>query len=742
MSENKPKTEREIRILSNLSTNDFVGRQHELEKILSHARQNTAKSGLLILSAPLAGASELLKQVYDRLFVERQNSIPIYFAFSKNDKSPEETARRFLQTFLLQTVAFRRNDPKLLHSAPELSEIAELAAPSDGYWIDRLIMACDDEVKGDDARAFVRQVFSAPLRALSHGAQSFLIFDDFHEAEPSLIEEIKQIYSRAIVPFIIAGRRRYLLNALQNGENGLHNTGFIHLSPLSVAEASILADKTASEYKVKLSEQVRDLMIQQLECNPVFITNLILGARDRQTDLDSFQRCQQVYTAELLGGRIGRYFSGIFDEIAPQHELQRELLSLLQNALASEQSKSTIETWGNRVSVNQEDFLRLIRELHQYEIIRSDSSLVEVPEIAIVIRDYISARYSLEVETQPRALVIAETLAKVLKRAPRLMARFYRRTASLGLRDVLATFNLQEVPAVLFDYARYRKFYKGADDAEIETNLANEKEKVILPQIVYVANCAEFYPSIERISDAERSAVAVGFEKGNYSDENQIYWIAAEIESKLEASLETTEFWLDRLEAVAVFCNFNRVRLWLVAPEGFTEEAQQLLNDRGAFSSSRKQFELFADILHAQNSSTEEATGEEYQLIMPMGDDTELISAQAVEEIARHHDFKPAAINQIKTALIEACINASEHSLSPERRIYQKFVFERDKLVITVSNRGLQIPFGKQNGSAAEENPAGRRGFGLRLIRSLMDAVEFLNSDDGTQIRMTKLLNG
>jgi anti-sigma regulatory factor (Ser/Thr protein kinase) len=42
---------------------------------------------------------------------------------------------------------------------------------------------------------------------------------------------------------------------------------------------------------------------------------------------------------------------------------------------------------------------------------------------------------------------------------------------------------------------------------------------------------------------------------------------------------------------------------------------------------------------------------------------------QTVEEIAKRHHF-PQAINQIKTAR-EACINAIEHSLSPDRKIYQ-----------------------------------------------------------------------
>jgi serine/threonine-protein kinase RsbW len=134
---------------------------------------------------------------------------------------------------------------------------------------------------------------------------------------------------------------------------------------------------------------------------------------------------------------------------------------------------------------------------------------------------------------------------------------------------------------------------------------------------------------------------------------------------------------------------------------------------------------------------------------IPMGEDTELIAAHTVEQIARRMEFEPEAINQIKTALVEACINATEHSLSAERKIYNRFRVESDKLVITVSSRGVPAPAGisangastvENNGHDSGEGLKGRRGWGLKLIRTLMDDVEFERVDDGTRLRMTKYL--
>jgi serine/threonine-protein kinase RsbW len=120
-----------------------------------------------------------------------------------------------------------------------------------------------------------------------------------------------------------------------------------------------------------------------------------------------------------------------------------------------------------------------------------------------------------------------------------------------------------------------------------------------------------------------------------------------------------------------------------------------------------------------------------------MGDDTELIAAYAVEELARRHSFETKAINQIKTALVEACINATEHSNSPDRKIYQKFNVEDDKITITISNRGLRFK-GKETKEITPDE--GRRGWGLKLMKSLMDEVKFEQVDDGTKISLVKYL--
>jgi serine/threonine-protein kinase RsbW len=187
------------------------------------------------------------------------------------------------------------------------------------------------------------------------------------------------------------------------------------------------------------------------------------------------------------------------------------------------------------------------------------------------------------------------------------------------------------------------------------------------------------------------------------------------------------------------------VRFWLVSREGFSADAAELLSERDAYGSSGGQLEHLTALLAGAGAGGR-MEADEFAIELPMSEDTELIAAHTVEQIARRMEFQPEAINQIKTALVEACINAAEHSLSTERKIYNRFRVEGDKLVITVSSRGLSVPVTlPENGAAADKNGGGegakgRRGWGLKLIRTLMDDVEFERVDDGTRLRMTKYL--
>lgn len=713
-------------IFGSIPSTELVGRTREIERLMRLAH---GSDGLALHAAPNSGSSELLKQVYDKLFAEQEEVIPFYFSVKKSDGSALQASRRFLRDFLVQTVAFRRRNAFILDSSPDIYEIAELAVPADGLWIDRLIETAG-EYGNDDESLRLASFLSSPLRAKACGVNVFVIVDDLHEAVnlqggDVLIETLCRLFGRWELPSVICGHRRFMYGKLPFET--------MHLERLSFSDSGKIAESLALKYGVSINDQTRDLISVQLQGNPVLMNSLFAGAAENNVAFASFLQLETVYADEVLGGRISRHFDAIFNSVIPDAGLQNQLIGILTDLFTGEKKKTTLDFWQDHLQVSNDRLRQILALLNDLEIVSLGSSSIEAAADNIALNDYLLARQRLSANDTSRAQVVGSEMTRFVKRAPQLMAKFYRRLSAIGLREVMRTFDGREVACSLFDYGRFRSDVKGSNAEEMNASFASAEDKITLPQIVYTAHTVAYYRQIGKMIDTERSAIALGFEKGDEKEE--VVWIATEIDSKLEATADLAEFWCDRLEMVAASCDFSTYKIWLVAPEGFSEEALALLSDRGAIGSSRQQVDLLVRHLGAASLAASACEADEYEIVIPMGVDTEMIAAHTIEEIAKRREFPSKTINQIKTALIEACINATEHSLSPDRKIYQKFAVTDEKVTITISNRGLRLADKAAKTVTSQE---GRRGWGLKLIKSLMDEVIVEQTDDGTRIIMTK----
>jgi len=128
------------------------------------------------------------------------------------------------------------------------------------------------------------------------------------------------------------------------------------------------------------------------------------------------------------------------------------------------------------------------------------------------------------------------------------------------------------------------------------------------------------------------------------------------------------------------------------------------------------------------------------ELTLPIIPDMELAAIKTSEVIAKHMDLGEEKSAEISMALIEATINAFEHSESEAGNVEIHFVIQDETLVIKVTDKGKG--FDKTNVKIPKiEEKLGsdrKRGWGLKLIQELMDTVEFESSPEGTTVTMTK----
>lgn len=125
------------------------------------------------------------------------------------------------------------------------------------------------------------------------------------------------------------------------------------------------------------------------------------------------------------------------------------------------------------------------------------------------------------------------------------------------------------------------------------------------------------------------------------------------------------------------------------------------------------------------------------EMIFPSQLGYEKIARDAIGTLARNMGFDPERVEDLRTALGEACINAIEHGNQRQAhlRIHLTCTVSQNRLVIVVSDEGLRFhPSARMENAPIEQKLAGlasARGMGLMLIGQLVDEAGFLPSRPG-----------
>ena len=128
------------------------------------------------------------------------------------------------------------------------------------------------------------------------------------------------------------------------------------------------------------------------------------------------------------------------------------------------------------------------------------------------------------------------------------------------------------------------------------------------------------------------------------------------------------------------------------------------------------------------------------ELKLPIIENMELVATQTAEVVSKHMQLDNEKTNEISLALIEACINAFEHSES-KSEIFIHFIISDESLTIKVIDRGKGFDSSKisipniENKLGSDEK---KRGWGIMLIKELMDSVNYESNEEGTTLTMIK----
>jgi serine/threonine-protein kinase RsbW len=739
-----------IPILNRLSARDSITRAAELSKISGSDKvdSRSAHRVVMLLGSRGAGKTELLRQCFDNAFGASGDTVPFYYAFGHSFAGPLSLARDYFSQALAQFIAFRRSEPNLIDIADEPLAVIARAASSEDYlcvrsFVDSFTRAWDS----GDAALIGRSAISAPpTLAAQVGLRSLVMIDNAHlisdsELRSELLRRLAGNPSAIDVSarYVFTGRQRELIRLIGNEQRLLDSLEIIHIEQVNEDQLKPLLLRQAESLEIETNDSTIELMLEQLGGDP-FYSRAIIDAAAARGSLKTFIEFERLYAAELRGGRIGQYFDAMLDEAAPAPNSARAALEALQLIVEAE-SPVPIDTITDRIAEHISDPEALLARMHSRELFDLTLGFARASPDR-VLSDYVRLKYRKEISGAVTPIAGDELLSEKLKESYALMMSRYNRAIQSQLTELLIRFDSQSVPASLFDQESHEKRYRGMSRVTVRRALDDEPERVRLPQIVLVNDAG----SGKQPGVTWRLFAASGFEGGVYTDAHEVVWLVALINSKEPVDLESLGRIDQRIEqslrAYAARQPAPQSIRWYISKEGFSAIAGERLSSLRAYRSTFSHLDLLQDHLTKLALEVERRPATEFELVIPIEGEAELIAARTAEQIARAADFDTESINQIKTALIEACINAAEHGESPDGKIYQRFAIDEDKLIITVFNKGKTFGWasGQSTPSVATQPAKGARGRGLQIIRALMDEVTFDRTDDGSRLVMVKYL--
>ncbi|MGD9253446.1 MAG: ATP-binding protein [Holophagae bacterium] len=131
----------------------------------------------------------------------------------------------------------------------------------------------------------------------------------------------------------------------------------------------------------------------------------------------------------------------------------------------------------------------------------------------------------------------------------------------------------------------------------------------------------------------------------------------------------------------------------------------------------------------------------EVVLHLPVVPNVELVAAKAVETLGGALGMEQSHVEAASVAMVEACLNAMEHGGGPVTvRLRGEDSGSGASLVIEVEDQGdgFDPTTAPRNSSAKVLGNVSKRGWGLTLIRELMDEVQIQSEPGRTLVSMRK----
>ncbi|HWR97948.1 MAG TPA: ATP-binding protein [Candidatus Methanoperedens sp.] len=719
----------------------FFGRIAELRRLHREARSLLRGRGRsrAICARAGAGKTELLLQWHGRLFREGE-ILPLYVAVPET-KDAALLADEIAAQIALQALAFARRDPSLLLRPLAPAAVAAGLRPAFGGAGALLVEELSACAAGAPAGSPAAPLLIPHRFALASGMRVAFMLDDaanLGERAGAAPLPARAVASTAAPLLLALEEESDVTHLLGSGAAALATAE--RLGPLAGEAVRQMARHLARVAGLELGDAAVAALEREAAGSPFYLTALVRALEESGgTGPADVARAA---AASVCDGELGRYWFERLAGLLPERGVRATAVEILAYCLREGGDPPQISRLAALMLKDEPAVERALAGLGRAGVVRIDCARVVVDEDQ-VFRDAALALYRREFEqATPSAVAAACAAAKVRGAGAadrrRALERFRE---SLGA--LLLAWNGQRISRLLFDapaYARRRAATATAAAAAAAgtEGFDGQEAEVLLPRVISVASGRVGAGGTPAGSEMDALAWGVRGEPAA-GGEVDVAWIARRIPGGAGSAGQIAAF--DRqvaaLQAAGELPAAGVVR-WAILdapldPEGEREAASLRLP-----TSLHEQLAELAAALGLPVPARPGPQGPqvvpefELEMIIPRAADAELVAARALEQLAENLGVGSEETGRLKTALVEACINAFEHSGEREGRVRLWFAVAAGKLVIRVENRGRPLA-ALPAPAAAGEQPR-RRGWGLTLIRQLIDEVRIEPREDGVSL--------
>lgn len=710
---------------------EFFGREGEVESVFRMAMSAGPVSSVYLLGGRKSGKSEILKRVYHKLFWDQNQVVPFYYAVKADYHNPTCFAEDYLGSFARQYLAFLKKAPLLVVEGHSLSRLERMVEDEGAAGLASLLARHREARDEGDQNLILKNAVSAPhLISLyyrsSCQARVFVMLDDFHlvndirpsEGGSTVLNEYPELLKSQLAPHLITGPPPEMLKDIFRKSELLDALDVMEIKNLDDEKAAEMLERLCRLHNVKYDKDVVSFAVRLLGGNPFYIRGIVRAGQKLDKGMTSLREFMNIYAYEIMKGGTGLYLS-----------------SLVSSLTDGKDRKAQIRALYNYLGPKE-------RDAGEVSVYKSDSLPSSFERMVIgtgdrVLADFVDAVYGMDVKGRSASQVRTEIAGKRLKEGYRLHGGPAGTEAVEELRSILELFNCQRVPRILFQNHDFMSRY-GGNGEKVDIARAEDEDTVVLPQIV---GCFDDREGTEKTGFHVMEGQ--GFYDGRYENGYESAWVVG-INASIEAVVpENIEQLIDRCNRLRERTGSATMVRWMVGKGGFTDEALKVSKAGGILTSDYAQLRLLREVVEKKGENGAIAgimPLREFELTIPMASDAELVAARALEEAARRAGFDEDAVSKMKMALIEACINAFEHGMIRSGKISIGFFVEKERMVICVKNEGRGFDASAVPRPAIDEKLTGRnkRGWGIEIMKGLMDEIRFENINEGTKLIMVK----